>query len=137
MMRVLGVASLVVLLHRTVLLAAPSLGVPIIHNTRGPFGVGPPWFILGVSGLVLFVLAMDVLRGRSQHRVISLTAVGSMLGGGMANLSERLLRGAVTDILFPGGLALNLADIAILGGLFLLFLHGLQRKAHGTVREKT
>lgn len=94
----------------------PGVSLRVVENQAGPFGFGPSWasLLAGAAVLGAFVL--------SRARVSSL-ALGLILGGGIANLAERLLTGHTTDVVvLANTTALNTADAMIfLGLVFLLW----------------
>lgn len=84
-------------------------------------GGGPLLLIAGLAA-VIALAAWQLLALRS-GRISGVTAAGALLvlGGGVSNLIDRVWMGAVTDCLaLPGGMAFNLADVAILAGLLIL-----------------
>lgn len=110
-----------------VFLASP-IGLPVTLNTRGPFGIGPQWAVVLVSALVVLILILDLMITSSASTSVSSLAAGVLLGGGVANLIERLLWGATTDVVIGAGLAANLADVAVTGGLVLIVSQTLAGK---------
>lgn len=102
---VLGISSVKLL---------PGISLRVVENSSGPFGLGPVWASLLAGAAVLGALVL--FRSR-----IPPLALGFILGGGIANLAERILTGKTTDILILADItALNIADAAILLGLALL-----------------
>jgi len=96
----------------------------IFVNTHGPFGIGPWWLALIASVAVLAVLVSHGTRERRSpffSLLPSPVPLGLLLGGGLANLLERIIFGRTTDLLILGGLtAVNVADLAVGAGLTLL-----------------
>ncbi len=110
---------------------------------------GAAWGMFHDKNLVLAVvdlLALAVLF-LSRHRLyvqtrLGATALGLMFGGILGNLTDRLLRGHVIDLLYfyvrrrtenggqvdMGYPAFNVADAAICTGVGLLFLLSLRRE---------
>ncbi|WP_262030840.1 signal peptidase II [Microvirga sp. Mcv34] len=102
------------------------------YNTGVSFGVLggtnlPPW----VLSLVAFVIAagLTVWLARAGGRLVA-TALGLLIGGALANGTDRLIHGAVTDFLdfhlagwhWP---AFNMADVGVVCGAGLLMLDSL------------
>ena len=109
----------------------------IVHaeNPGAAFGVlaeGNPFIrnivLIGISGAVLvFVFSALWNRGGAFRSLATRYGLALILGGALGNLSDRILRGTVTDFIevyhrawtFP---AFNVADSAITVGAFLLLL---------------
>ncbi len=78
---------------------------------------------------VLFFLLILSVRSIMRGRLAEIISFALLLGGGVSNGMDRLRVGAVHDTFaLPGGLLFNLADIAIIVGVFLFvcppkFLH--------------
>ncbi len=108
----------------------------LIYNTGAAFskGEGLGWLIgplaLLMAGYLLF------LANRTTDRV-SLLALGSVAGGAIGNLVDRIIRsengflnGGVVDFIdFQFWPVFNVADVAVVGGVMLLLL----RQATATV----
>ena len=81
------------------------------------------WVLAGFSALVALLL---ILWARKQHRPLTLTALGLVIGGAIGNLIDRVLHGAVVDFIdfsalyFPW--VFNVADSAITVGVVLLLI---------------
>ena len=101
-------------LGTTVLMLLPGVSLRVVENHSGPFGLGPLWVSLLLGAAVLGALVLSRAR-------IPFLALGLILGGGIANLAERILTGKTTDILvLANTTAFNTADAAIILGLLLL-----------------
>jgi len=111
-----------------VLAARPGGGgglvsVRVVRNTGASFGIGAghPVVIVGLSAVVIAVVAVLLARARSRPAVLFLAVV---LGGALGNLADRLFRspglgrGAVVDWIHVAGYpaTFNLADVAIRAG---------------------
>jgi signal peptidase II len=107
------------LLPPTGITLLPSFEMRIFENTHGPFGLLPRWLAIALSAVVLMVILGYFLRIQSHEPRRSVHwFVSFIIGGGIANLLERALLGYTTDVLWLWNLtALNVADLAILGGL--------------------
>lgn len=86
-----------------------------------PFSNTPLQIIL--IGILFFLSILCVRSIRRGDRMETI-CYAFLLGGGISNSMDRLRFGAVHDTFaLPGGLLFNLADIAILTGIFLLLWH--------------
>lgn len=59
----------------------------------------------------------------------TLNAFSLIVGGAAANLIDGILDGSVTDFINVGISTLNVADFAIMGGIAILLMQNLKRKA--------
>jgi len=98
---------------------APQLSIRATDNTAGPLAIGSRPLVGIVSGIVLLLCALWFLRTDDRYERYGLALI---LGGGIANLAERIFFHRVTDILMIGTSAWNIADgVVILGSLILVF----------------
>jgi signal peptidase II len=96
------------------------------------------WILTGVSGLLLFVLFIFLVRTKSDlYTTVSLALI---LGGGVSNLLDRGFRdsGKVVDFMNMGIGSLrtgifNIADMGIMAGVFMILFQPMFFKAS---REK-
>ena len=102
------------------------LDLRLSHNTGVAFGMGdrlPDPVILAVTAAVMVVLAIAAVRGALGPPA----ATGLVLGGGIANLGDRVLGGSVVDFLDVGWWpTFNLADVFLSAGCVLLVLSSLR-----------
>jgi lipoprotein signal peptidase len=84
----------------------------------------------GLVSLALLLLVGWRLIAKLQMGAASALGVGLVLGGCLANVSERLVRGAVTDFIRMPWIVLDAADLAVLTGLVLLAVERLSRLLH-------
>jgi signal peptidase II len=90
-------------------------------NTGGSNGIPPQFmeFCLAAPAALMLIVALTLGRSLRAGKPITLMqqiGIGLFLGGALANWSERILHGGVTDFIFlqPVGFCIfNLADIAI------------------------
>ncbi len=86
--------------------------------------------IAAISVLVL-VLAIILAWWRLRPSRLAAAGLGLLTGGAVANMSEQLAYGTVTDYIpvsWPGDYMVNFADLSVLGGIVLLaiaLLHSL------------
>lgn len=136
---VVGVVVLVDVLSKNVVqrFATPwflTAGVSLqpVATTRGLFGALPLGITVGVSIVVLLALLFALRRALSRHEHLGISLI---IGGGIANLAERIAAGHVTDILLIEGLSVwNVADLAILSGLLVVLGSWFVRRTVGQHR---
>ena len=127
-LRPIAIAAGVVILDATTKILAGAIAsrglarafVVPTHNPNFYLGVAsaplPIMLALASVGILWFGghIARQAIRGNVPSWVASL-----VIGGAVANLLDRLLFGAVHDWLYLPKTTVNLADIAVLLGLFL------------------
>ncbi|HMF79236.1 MAG TPA: signal peptidase II [Bryobacteraceae bacterium] len=122
----------------------------IVHNENpgaafGMFAEGNPFLrgivLIGVSALVLILVGSALLiRSPAYAAPLTRFGLGSVLGGALGNLYDRIAHGTVTDFIevfhgdwsFP---AFNVADSAITVGAILLLL-GVLRPGRKPERKR-
>jgi len=115
-----------------------------LHRLPFVLPVQNPGYLTGVGaglapGLISLSLLLIVgwrLITMLRSGAVSPAGVGLVLGGCLANVCERLARGAVTDFIRLPWIVLDLADVAVLSGLVLLAVKQLGRRGtRGSRRE--
>lgn len=93
----------------------------VVHlNTGVAFGLLSEVGIAGlVSGVGWILLGYFLVGYRLWHRG-GWVGVGLLVGGGLGNSVDRVLRGGVVDYLGILGIRFNLADLAIVLGLAII-----------------
>lgn len=102
------------------------LGLRLTENTGAAFsmGEGSQWLFVGIAVLVCIAVLIWVALDSSLS-LSFVCSLGLVVGGGLANLIDRVCLGAVTDFFatefidFP---IFNVADIAITCGVVLTLL---------------
>jgi len=102
----------------------------IVRNPGGPFGVADGASLIWTGVTAAILIAAVTFVGHSQVDVRPAVAIGSVIGGGLGNLLDRLLRqpgagrGAVIDwiSLDPYPRVFNLADLALRAGAAIVFV---------------
>ena len=110
----------------------PGFDLTFHRNDGVTFGLlgGAPWWSLVVLALAICAwLAAMMLRTRNRIEAI---AYGSIIGGALGNVVDRLRFRAVTDFLdfYLGSAhwpAFNIADVFVVGGVGLLLLTPMLR----------
>lgn len=99
------------------------------HNTGMAFSLleGARWFFLVLTGLML-ALAVVVVAKKWLTHPLALTAVTMIAGGGVGNMIDRALYGAVVDMIeveFMNFAIFNVADCFVVVGTILLAIWAL------------
>jgi signal peptidase II len=104
-----------------------GLSLALVHNPGIFFGTLLPaggWPQFMVLTLVVMVAVVLLLRMLGSRRVLLNIGRGLVVGGAASNLADRMRLGAVVDYLVIRrgdiGLAINIADLAIIGGAALM-----------------
>lgn len=120
--------------------AVGPLDLRVTYNTGVAFGLGadlPVAVVAAVTGLVVLVLGVAAWRG---HLGGPLPA-GLIVGGGFANLADRVVGGSVVDVFDLGWWPVfNLADVFLTAGVILLLLGSItsddDRDDHATATDQ-
>lgn len=105
----------------------PGLSLTRVANEGIAFGLFPGrQGVVAVLTLVALCVIAIALAGLVARNALVAAGAGSLVGGSMGNLIDRLLHGAVTDFVdparWPGDVAFNLADCGITIGAVLIVL---------------
>lgn len=115
----------------TDLVVTPFFNLVLLRNPGVSFGLfqstfiqSGPWLPSALALGIVAGLSVWLLRTR---RCLDAVALGSIIGGALGNVVDRIVRGAVTDFLdfhlagyhWP---AFNMADVAVVTGASLLVL---------------
>ncbi|MCI8526565.1 MAG: signal peptidase II [Oscillospiraceae bacterium] len=114
------------------------------HNTGMAFSLleGARWLFLVLTALVLALAALVVVKKWITHP-LALTALTMIAGGGVGNMIDRALHGAVVDMIeveFMNFAIFNVADCFVVAGTILLavwavFLDRNKPKAPGEAAD--
>ena len=114
--------------------------------------IGDMFIMMNVENAGLFLLILPILvLGFVLHYVFkeksldnwSLFAFASIIGGGVANVYDRIVYGSVTDFFFIdlGGVfrtgIFNMADLSVTTGMIILLLVSFKKKQENDNIEKT
>lgn len=118
-----------------------------VENTGAFLGMGSdlnPTLRLIVLLILPIVVLGFVLRHILKDKTIdkwSLFAFASIIGGGIANVYDRIVYGSVTDFFFIdlGGVfrtgIFNMADVSVTAGMFILLFASFKNKKKVTITE--
>ncbi|MBD0824598.1 signal peptidase II [Aestuariibaculum marinum] len=118
-----------------------------VENTGAFLGMGSdlnPTLRLIVLLILPIVVLGFVLRHILKDKTIdkwSLFAFASIIGGGIANVYDRIVYGSVTDFFFIdlGGVfrtgIFNMADVSVTAGMFILLFASFKNKKKATITE--
>ena len=137
-LRVLSVSSLVVIVDRltkyllfrnfsegeSVRLIPGLFHITLVLNSGAAFGLfkGRSAFFILLASLVIVFICFYIWRGGCRD-LLTLTALGLILGGAVSNLIDRVLFGYVIDFLdFRIWPVFNIADASITIGAFILMI---------------
>lgn len=115
-----------------------DLGVITLRTTKNSgiaFGAGAgrsPAIIITITGIVVAAMAIAAWRGKLGDSPIG---AGLIVGGGVANLADRLTDGSVIDIFDLGWWPVfNLADVALIAGILLAAAHEIRQQSEDQPR---
>jgi len=114
----------------------PFLYFTHVRNLGGTFGVlqGHGYWFAGLSVVIIAICSVAFVRSKPTHWVQAML-FGFIIGGGTANVVDRLVRGSVVDFINVQGIphwqyVFNTADVFIHLGiwptLLIAFLQGRQ-----------
>lgn len=104
-----------------------NIGLQKAYNTGIAFSINLGTFQTPIILIALGLLAWVAFK-QSKH-VLEHIGYGLILGGGLANVVDRLLDGKVTDMFRAGSFPIfNVADSCINVGVALLIVHMISQK---------
>lgn len=118
---------------RTISLISHHLTLFRVENTGAFLSLGdqlaaPLRWALFIILPTVVMLAAVVVALRKKLEIVPLVAICFIVGGGLGNIYDRLVRGSVTDFmhidfgLFQTGI-FNMADVSVMVGSFALVVH--------------
>jgi signal peptidase II len=109
--------------ERTELL--PFLAFENTRNKGVAFGLGGDVSTLVIGAELVFLVALLFFLVTSSRTSAAIwLPAGLLVGGALGNLADRVRDGAVTDFIdFPAWPIFNLADVAVVAGVFLLLVY--------------
>jgi lipoprotein signal peptidase len=113
-------AGAVVVLDQAAKALAARHGAPA-HNRALAFGIATgPNAVLAVSSIVMLSLFLVVIGRRAVQVGVSPSFPALIIGGGISNTFDRVHVGAVRDFIATPWAVVNVADLAVLGGIVAL-----------------
>ena len=98
----------------------------LVHNTGAAFSIGEGAGVLFIVLAAVVLIMMAVFVWRNPDVPLSLAiAMGCVAGGGVGNMIDRIIDGAVTDFFcttFIDFAVFNVADIFVTCGLVVVFI---------------
>ena len=110
-------------LNQTVHVFSGLLDLTYIHNYGAAFSIlqNKQAFLITFTGIAMAAIIIYVLKERKKLSRTELAALGLIVGGGLGNLTDRVLNGYVVDFLNMYILPVfNVADMAVCAGSALL-----------------
>lgn len=110
-------------LNQTVHVFSGLLDLTYIHNYGAAFSIlqNKQAFLITFTGIAMAAIVIYVLKERKKLSWAELAALGLIVGGGLGNLTDRVLNGYVVDFLNIYILPVfNVADMAVCAGSALL-----------------
>ena len=102
------------------------IDLQLAYNPGVAFSLGnalPSWAVIAVTGLITAAIAVAAWRISPRANWLQRCGLAAVLGGAVANLTDRTLNGHVTDYLHTGWWpTFNLADTCIVVGGFVFAL---------------
>lgn len=111
---------------------AGPLQLRLAYNPGAAFSLGAdrPALVLVITGALCAAIAVAAWWAAAHRPRLQLAGLAAVLGGAVANLTDRLEDGVVTDYLHSGWWpTFNLPDVAIVAGAALLVLAEFRRPA--------
>lgn len=119
----LGIAFTIVAFDQVSKSILLKLGWPVVTNLGVAFGLFPSERWGGIGLIVVGTIVAWIIKDRHRLDPIEQFAYGLIVGGGLANLTDRYLTGSVRDFILWSWLpAFNLADLVIVVGVGLIFI---------------
>lgn len=103
------------------------LSVRVSTNTGIAFSLPFPRILLIVLSLIILAAALGWWAKQNRKTTAAALALGLFIGGALGNLFDRMIREGVTDYLNIFNGSFNLADTAIIAGLFILIFQRHQK----------
>nr|WP_238985876.1 signal peptidase II [Kineococcus radiotolerans] len=116
------------------------LQLRLTYNPGAAFSLGAdhPTLVVVVTGVLCAAIAVAAWWAAAHRPPLQLAGLAAVLGGAVANLSDRLDDGVVTDYLHSGWWpTFNLPDVAIVVGAALLVLAEFRRTPAADARPDT
>lgn len=110
------------------------IDLQLAYNPGVAFSLGnslPAWAVIAFTGVITVAVAIAVWRISPRANLLQRAGLASVLAGAVANLTDRVLNGHVTDYLHTGWWpTFNLADVLIVCGA-IIFAIGYLRANPG------
>ena len=98
-----------------------GLDLMLFKNTGSAFELTVPNTVsICMSLVVLVLLGATLVKSKSQYLTMAITLI---IGGGISNLIDRVIRGYVVDIIGIGLIEMNVADFYVFIGVSIALLN--------------
>jgi len=112
------------MLSERLLLPGVPVGLQLTYNSGVAFGISLPSPLQEVL-IIIAIMLVGYIALRQKHHLPDEIGFGLLLGGGSANIVDRMLDGLVTDFIRVGSFPVfNIADSCITLGIAVLCVHG-------------
>ncbi len=105
------------------------LNITYVENTGGAFGIGnnSSLVIIIMNIIVIGLLMWSIINKKERIKTIEVILGALIIGGGLSNLADRILRGYVVDYLDINPLfkypVFNFADACIVIGIIIFIIY--------------
>lgn len=130
----LTAATVLLLDFATKYLAAEKIPASVTNNYGLAFSIGSPATAIIITTAITAVLFFYFLKNKNSWERSEQIGFGLILGGAVANLSERIYSGHVTDFIRIANSVLNFADLSIFLGLALIVFYANKNKFGSNTR---
>lgn len=105
-----------------------SLGFLIFQNKSGFFIFSSAYFLPILILAILAFIIFSLYQIKKEDKLLLLISLSLILGGGLSNLFDRVIRGGVADYFDLKLFKTNLADFLIFIGISLFLIYHLKKR---------
>ena len=110
-------------LNSSLAMISPIFNLTYVHNYGAAFSIlqNQKWFFVMITSIITIALLVVLIWKRHQYNKTLLFSFSLIIGGGIGNLLDRVMRGYVVDFFdFKVWPIFNVADISVVCGTLLL-----------------
>lgn len=100
----------------------------VFKNEKIVFFFSPPYLLLLMSLAIVAFIIFSILELKKNQNNSIIFSLALILGGGLSNFADRILKGGVADYLDLIFWKMNIADILIFIGIFLFFYNLISQR---------